>query len=240
MALARPIFHDSTWVITNLDKPNELPLMGMFEPNIVLSGGEPIWAKRPGIGGGQPWLRHIGRHANVLKWSFHAVAVNIVDGYPSAAYEKLLAWSRIDTALGRPPRISFVYGPVVMDGFITDLPEAPLEYWENTRVLRQIGPMVVSITEAPAAPASLATGTAYATMTANTQFEELASAQYQDARFGQLLAIYNDGVRDGDTIEMPNKHGVRSRVGRGGARTNVEARVSISPYLADDGIVEDL
>lgn len=217
-----------SWVIVNLDNPVSLPVVGQFDPKIRETRGEPIWATRPGILGSQPWLRYVGRGIGTLKFEFLGIATTILDPFPFAAWTRLQELSHRDETLGRPPRVLFTHGAVVREGFITGLPEAPYEYWGGdnalrSRLIRQIGPVDITITILPKEPTELSFFTSYIQRTEDTLFEEVALSQYGDARYALSLDLYNQGVKNGETIEVPRK--------RSGS---VTPRATVAPFLGDD------
>lgn len=198
-----PIHSVPTWLLLNKDHPNEIPLMGQFDPSVRIDPGKVEWSKKPGIAGGSPWMRQTSRAHETLKFSFHAVANDILDIYPSSAWNKVIELSRRDDYLGRPPQVMFVYGITVKVGYITDLPEAPISYWPNTRITREIGPIDVEITciEDQWTPPVF---TDYVPYDAElVTFEALALKQYNDTRYAAALRIYNQGIASGDKAELP-------------------------------------
>jgi hypothetical protein len=213
-------------LVINVDSPLELPLMGQLQPEVKRSYGDPIWVKRPGILGGKPWLRYVGRGNETLKFTFHAIANTIIDLYPSAAWERLKELSSIDATLGRPPKVCFVHGLEIVQGYITALPEAPIDYWPLTRMPREIGPIEVEITIFEVDSVSLTLSTNYVVLTDDTTYEELSKAQYADPRYAPSLAEYNQGKSSGDTAEIPRK-----------SNPAITKTVSMSPYMVlDDDI----
>lgn len=216
-------------MLINVDSPLELPLMGQFQPNVKRSFGDPIWAKRPGILGGKPWLRFIGRSNETLKFTFHCIANTIVDVYPSAALARLKELSSIDATLGRPPKVCFVYGVEIVRGFVTSLPEVDIDYWPMTRIAREIGPIEVEITISQVDSITLSLSTNYVVLTDSTTYEELAKTQYADSRYAAALSEYNQGVLIGGTAEVPRK-----------VNPAIRKIVSVSPYMRLDDDISGL
>ena len=224
-----------SWVIVNLDNLLSVPLLGQFDPNIKWSKGKPIWQKKPGIGGGEPWLKYIGHSNKELTFEFVAYANSIVDPYPFLAWLRLNELAAIDETLGRPPRLLFTHGPVIVEGVITDLPAAPIVYWGTgaggkplkaalrSRLVRQVGPISVTLTVVPKKKALLGSGTNVLTRTEETDYDELSLTQYGDARYGQSVAIYNQGVRIEEKIELPR---LRSN-------SNITKSPPVAPYLGE-------
>lgn len=222
-AVPFPIDRVPTWMLVNVDSPLELPLMGQFQPDVKRSFGDPIWVKRPGILGGKPWLRYVGRGNETLKFTFHGISNTIIDLYPSAAWERLKELSSIDATLGRPPKVCFIHGLEIVQGYITSLPEAAIDYWPLTRLPREIGPIEVEITIYDVEPVSLALSTNYVVITDGTTYEALAKAQYAEPRYAPSLAEYNQGKVVGDTAEIPRK-----------SNSAISKTVKICPYMVLD------
>jgi hypothetical protein len=216
-------------MLINVDSPSELPLMGQFQPQVKRSFGEPIWVKRPGILGGKPWLRYVGRGSETLTFTFHGISNTIVDLYPSAAWERLKELSSIDATLGRPPKVCFIHGLEIVQGYITTLPEAPIDYWPSTRLPREIGPIEIEITISDVESVSLTLSTNYVILTEDTTYEALAKAQYADSRFGPSLAEYNQGKVIGDTAEVPRKN-----------NPAISKVVSVCPYMSLEDDIDGL
>lgn len=202
-----------TWTIINADQPASLPLVGQFDPKIQEQKGKPIWQTKAGIGGGLPWLKHVGVNLGFFTFEFNAIASTVIDQYPLLAWERLNELAAVDSTLGRPPRVRFNHGVFYAEGFITDIPEAPIMHWEgnivNSRIIRQIGPIRITITRVPKPPTELSLGTNYVTRTVETKFEELALQQYGDARYAQTLDAFNQGVRVEEQITLPRKNNDR-------------------------------
>lgn len=228
-ALPFPLGHVPTWSIVNADDPISLPLMGQFEPQVKRSHGDPIWVKKPGILGGQGWLRYVGRNLETLKFTFHAISNNVLDFYPSAAWDRLQELSRLDPTLGRPPRVYFVYGLTIVQGYITAVPEAPFDHWPNTRLPREIGPVEIEITLVPGEETVLSISTNYVVMTEDTLFEDLAKTQYGDAMYGPSLAELNQGMVVGDTLSIPRK-----------SYPGISKRVDVAPMFDIEDVIEGL
>ena len=116
---------------------------------------------------------------------------------------------QFDETLGRPPRIYFNHGLRLIEGFITDVPDAPIEYWGpgilTSRIVRQIGPVRITITKIPKEPTVLGGGTNYITLTEETKFEDVSKLQYGEARYANTLAIYNQGKVEGEILELPRR-----------------------------------
>ncbi len=224
-----PIDRIPTWALVNADSPLEVPLMGQFDPLVKRSHGDPIWVKRPGLMGGQPWLKYVGRGNETLKFTFHAISNSIIDVYPSAAWNKLQELAQIDITLGRPPKLYFVYGATIVQGFITSLPEGPFDFWLNTRLPREIGPVEVELTLVMTNPIIASISTNYVILTEGTTYEQLARTQFNDALYGPSLAEYNQGKRLGDIVEIPRKNHPAMR-----------KRVSVSPFMRLDDDIEGL
>lgn len=200
-----PVNGVPTWQLASLDSPLEMPLMGQFKPEVRRKTGAPLWTKRPGILGSAPYIRYTGKEADTLVFRFHCIAMNITDLYPSAAYSRLLELARYDTTLGRPPQVVFVYGTTMVTGYITDVPEVAIDYWQNTRMPREIGPIDVEITEIPVQPAITSESTSYVVYTDDLLLEETCLTQYGDSRLAPLIALWNQGVVPGDTLELPRR-----------------------------------
>lgn len=201
-----------SWVIVNADNPLSLPLIGQFDPKIRQGKAKPIWQKKPGIAGALPWLKYVGENVTELSFEFHVIGLTITDVYPWLAWLRLNELASIDESLGRPPRVYFNHGLTLVEGFITSVPDAEFKHWSqgnvpalNTRIVREIGPIRVTITKLPKKPSVLSVGTNFLPKTEETKFEEVAFTQYGDARYAQTLAIYNQGITDGETIEVPRK-----------------------------------
>lgn len=209
MPLPIPLFGKPpilTWVIVNADTPLELPLIGQFDPEAKISAGKPMWSKKPGIAGGAPWLKYVGKKNGELKFTFHCIAVNGIDLYPMMALAKLQELASVDKDLGHPPRVYFAYGLMIVEGFITDLPDVfPTKTWFRTSVIREVGPVEVGITILPAEEIQLFSGTNFIMRTDDIKFEELSKNQYQDARFGQALDKFNQGVKVNEILELPKR-----------------------------------
>lgn len=214
--MASPV--NPTWVLSSADSPLSLPVMGQFDPKIQIGDGSPIWQTKPGIMGAKPWIKYIGKNIGTMSFEFVAIATTVVDPFPVAAWRRLNELAEIDETLGRPHRVYFVHGPVVVEGYITGIPsEIPIEYWDgnlvSARIVRQIGPVRINITRIPKDLTEISLSTNYVTRTEDTLYEELARAQYNDARYGQSLAIHNQGVAVNETIEVPRlKSGLVSKV----------------------------
>jgi hypothetical protein len=198
-----------TWGIVNMDNYLSVPLPGQFDPKLVVGKTRPIWQRRPGLAGAKPWVKYVGNDVGQVSFEFYVVGLTVTDIYPEFAWMRLQELASSDEALGRPPRIMFMHGLRAYQGYITDVPEMPIEYWSggllNSRIVRAIGPGRVTITLAPDAEPLLSLGTSYIPKTEGTLFEDLAKTQYGDARYGQGLTEYNQGVGLNETIEMPRK-----------------------------------
>lgn len=200
-----PVNGIPTWQLSSLDSPLDVPVMGQFKPDVRRKVGAPIWNKRPGILGSEPYVRYIGKDADSLVFRFHCIAMNITDLYPEAAYARLLELAKYDSTLGRPPQVAFVYGTTLVKGYITNIPEVPVDYWLNTRMPREIGPIDVEITEIPVQLAVTSESTAYVPYTDDLLMEEACLAQYGEARLAPLIALWNQGVVVGETLELPRR-----------------------------------
>lgn len=213
-----------TWQLYNADTPIELPLIGQFDPEVKESNGKPIWSKKPGIGGGQPWLKYVGKDNAVLEFTFHCIAVNQLDQYPAAALKKLQELAEVDSELGRPPRVYFVYGFKIVEAYITELPESfPTRTWFKSSIIREVGPVQVILTPIPTKKVELSIGTNYVPRTENTLFEELSRTQYGDARYAHALDEVNQNVQAGETLELPRK-----------SDTRLVKIVDLAPALSDE------
>jgi hypothetical protein len=174
------------------------------------SKGAPMWQRKPGILGAMAWLKFVGQDLSTVSFEFIGIATTILDAYPLAAWERLNELAAFDSSLGRPPMVLFTHGPMIVEGFITEIPEAPFEYWGGnnqirSRIVRQIGPVRITITRVPKESTEISLTTNYVTKTEETRFEDLALLQYGDARYGQMLAVYNQGVKNEGKIEIPRK-----------------------------------
>jgi hypothetical protein len=199
-----------SWVLVNLDNPISLPVLGQFDPKLEEDRGKPIWQKKPGILGGLAWIKYVGEEIGSVSFEFMAIGTTILDPFPLAAWLRLNELKSIDTTLGRPPRVLFTHGLMVVEGFITNIPDAPMEYWGGdnfirSRIIRQIGPVRITITRIPKETTEISILTNFIPRNEETKFEELSLSQYGDARYAQTLAIYNQGVKDGQTLEIPRK-----------------------------------
>lgn len=196
-----------TWRIVNIDNPLSSPIIGQFNPNLQEDKGAPIWVEKPGIMGGQPWLKYVGRNISKFNFEFNFISHTILDQYPLFAWNLLNELGSIDSSLGRPPRILFTYGTFVAEGFITAIPPGPIKHWagnlENLGAVRQIGPVTITVTRIPRSTAVIPSGTNFVAKTADSNFEELARRQYGNARYSQTLAIHNQGVKVEETLELP-------------------------------------
>lgn len=224
-----PIDRIPTWMVINMDTPLELPLMGQFQPNVKRSYGEAIWSKRPGVYGSKPWLRYVGHSGETLKFTFHAIANTIVDLYPSAAWERIKQLSTLDPTLGRPPKVMFIHGLEIVQGHITAVPEADIDFWLNSRMPREIGPVEITIDISDPEPVSLTLSTNYVLLTEDTTLEDVAKAHYGDPRFAASLDEYNQGKVVGDIIEVPRK-----------GNPSISRTVSLSPYFSTSDDIEGL
>lgn len=219
-----------TWLVTDADNPVSLPVLGQFDPKIQDDKGKPIWQKKAAILGGSPWLKFIGTELGEMTFEFFALATNILDQYPLAAWNRLNELSGIDSALGRPPRVIFTYGVYIVEGFITQIPRAEFVYWGGdnllrSRLIRQVGPVRITITKIPRSAASLPFSTNFVVNTEEIRFEDLSKTQYGDARFSQTLAIHNQGVRIDEMLELPRRDSDK-----------ISTTTPIAPYF-DDPIV---
>jgi hypothetical protein len=199
-----------SWVLVNLDNPISLPVLGQFDPKLEEDRGKPICQKKPGILGGLAWIKYVGEEIGSVSFEFMAIGTTILDPFPLAAWLRLNELKSIDTTLGRPPRVLFTHGLMVVEGFITNIPDAPMEYWGGdnfirSRIIRQIGPVRITITRIPKETTEISILTNFIPRNEETKFEELSLSQYGDARYAQTLAIYNQGVKDGQTLEIPRK-----------------------------------
>lgn len=214
-----------TWAIFNRDLPASLPLMGQFDPQVQIGRSRPIWSIVPGIAGGKPLVQHVGSEVDVLKFTFHAMAENVLDQYPVAAWRRLCELASADATLGRPPVVLFVHGQVVTKGHITDLPEAPHAFWELTRTVREVGPVQVTITVLPGEDTVLSLLTGYVPNLGGVTYEQVAKDRYGDARYAASLADHNQGVKSGQMMEVPRR-----------SNRAISRVVALSPLfkLADD------
>lgn len=201
-----------SWVIINRDNPISLPVIGQFDPKVEQDRGKPIWQTKPGIFGAQPWLKFVGQDISSMTFEFHMITTTILDPMPLLMWERLVELSKFNESLGRPPRIIFSHGINTVEGFITELPAAmPMAYWGGSniirsRMVREVGPGRVKITKIPYdLPMELPSFTNYVPFTEDTNFEELARAQYGDARYAPSLNAYNQGRKVGGTIDIPRQ-----------------------------------
>lgn len=201
-----------SWVVVNADNPISLPLLGQFDPNIQHGKTRPIWQKKPGIAGALPWLKYVGENVSDMTFEFHVIGLTITDVYPWLAWLRLNELAAVDETLGRPPRILFNHGLTLVEGFITDIPAARFQHWSqgnlpalNSRIVREIGPIRVTITKIPKEKSLLSIGTNFIPKTSETTFEDVAKIQYGDSRYSQTLAMYNQGIKDGEIIQAPRK-----------------------------------
>lgn len=217
-----------TWLLVNADNPISLPVYGQFDPNIQESRGAPRWVKKPGIAGGLPFLKYLGEDVREMTFEFVALGTAISDLYPEAAWLRINELAKVDSTLGRPPRLYFIYGLHAYEGFITNIPKAPQKRWGGPsflrqQIIKQIGPVRITFTSVPKESTDiLSLFTNFVTRTDETKFEELAQQQYIDARYGQTLRIVNQGVRIGDTVTIPRKSDSR-----------ISKVTPIAPYLGD-------
>jgi hypothetical protein len=199
-----------TWSLKNLDASDAPDLVGQFDPELTINRGELIWTKRPGILGNSPWLKYVGRGSEEWNITFHMIATNVLDTYPQVAWARLNSMATYDRSLGRPCRVLFSYGPHVLEGYITELPDAKIEYFggrihnlSGQRQILSIGPTKFTITAIPRPLAEPSTSTNFVKVEDSTTFESIALDQYGDARYGQALAEYNYGAEVDDTLEVP-------------------------------------
>ncbi len=199
-----------TWQIINADNPLSIPVAGQFDPKVQENKGPPIWQKRPGIAGAPPWLKFVGRNVSELTFEFYALAINSLDQYPILAWNRLNQLAEIDETLGRPPRIIFKRGPLIAEGYLTSIPFCPMEFWGGANIIRselvrEVGPVRLTITRIPKDPADVSLFTSYVRNTDQTTFENLSRLQYGDARYAQSLAEWNQGRAVGEELELPRK-----------------------------------
>jgi hypothetical protein len=211
----------------NMDNVLSLPVVGQFDPRIQEDKGQPIWQVKPGVAGAQPFIKYTGVNISTMSFEFLAIGTTVLDPYPLLAWMRLNELAANDEALGHPPRIAFAHGPMVAEGFITSLPEAPFEYWGGdnairSRIVRQIGPVRITITRLPKDPMEISLKTSYVPYTEDVEFEDVCKSQYGDARLCQTLAIYNQGVLLGSRLELPRR--------KSGLVSNV---TPIAPYQGD-------
>jgi hypothetical protein len=216
-----------TWVLVNYDNPISFPVWGQFDPKVREDRGKPMWDEKPGILGALPWLKYNGIGHHKITFEFYALATTILDFYPELAWFRLHELSLVDPSLGRPPVVLFTHGPLVYRGYITEVPEAPIKFWGGhdflrSRKIQEIGPVKITITKLPDVPFQIDPFTNYVTYTEETVFEDLAKAQYGDARYAPSLAVYNQGIAVGETLELPRRSS--------GAVTKDQA---LAPYLED-------
>lgn len=216
-----------TWALINADNPLSLPVMGQFDPKIQENRGPPIWQKRPGIAGAPPWLKYTGENVSELTFEFFALSVNSLDLYPLLAWNRLNELAKVDETVGHPPRVIFNHGPMIAEGFITGIPSCPIEYWGGanvirSRLIRQVGPVRITITRIPKDPTEVSVFTNFIPNTEHTTFESLARLQYGDARFAQSLAFWNQGQSIGEELELPRK-----------ASGVITQSAPVAPYLGE-------
>jgi hypothetical protein len=216
-----------TWTLVSADSPLSAPVAGQFDPNVQENRGTPIWQKRPGIAGAPPWIKYTGENVSELTFEFLAIAVNSIDTYPMLAWNRLNELAKPDDTVGRPPRVIFTHGPMIAEGFITAIPTAPIAYWGNSgtvksRLVRQVGPIRITITRIPKDPTVVSLFTNFVQQTEETTYESLSRIQYGDARYAQSVRDWNQGNTTGDQIELPRKS---SRV--------IEETVEEPVYLSD-------
>lgn len=197
-----------TWTIVNLDNPISLPVGGQFDPKIEESRGAALWQIDPGILGSPASLHYIGEDAGFFTFEFMALGTTVIDPYPVAAWRRLNELSKFDDDLGRPPRILFTHGINTIEGFITEIPPAPQEYWGGrdlirSRIVRQVGPVRIRITKIPKEKAEVSLFTLYIPYTPEVTFETLAKSQYGSADFANSLRDFNQGARIGGQLEVP-------------------------------------
>ena len=126
-----------SWTLNNIDNIKSAGhIIGQFDPKIQRGIGSPIWQVKPGVLGAPQWLKFIGKNVGTINFEFLYIATNILDQRGVANLRLLQELAGIDETLGRPPRVLFSYGPVVIEGFITGIPDSiPILYWGNGRNL---------------------------------------------------------------------------------------------------------
>jgi hypothetical protein len=230
-----PIRQVPTWAVINADDPLSLPLMGQFNTDVAFGGGKPIWAIRPGIAGGQAWMQYVGEHPVELVFTFHGIANDILDFYPQVGWSRLKELAERDDTLGRPPRVWFVHGLTIFEGYITSFGDPSFKYWQHDnlvtqRSVREVGPVQVTITIVPGTEIEFAIGTAYILHTGNELvYEEIAKAKYGSAMFGAALRDYNQGVVEGGQVEAPRRE-----------NPELVKISSVSPYFDTSDAIEGL
>lgn len=221
-----PIRQVPTWVIINADDPISLPLMGQFNTDLTWVGGKPIWAKRPSIAGGQQWLQHVGSTPLELSFVFHGISNDVLDFYPSIAWNRLQELARRDDSLGRPPLVWLLHGLTLVQGYITGYDDPQIQYWQHDnlltqRFIREIGPVKVTMSVIPGDEYKVALSTSYALHAGSeTLFEEIAKNKFGDAMYSMALREYNQGAVEGGQVEIPRKQ-----------NSNMTKTVSVSPFF---------
>ncbi len=236
-----PIYSVPTWMIINADSSFDLPLMGQFDPDPTVDGGKPIWVKKPGIAGGNPWMKYVGKGHETLTFLYHAIAANVADLYPSASWEKLNELASVDSVLGRPPRVFFIHGLTIVEGYITNIPKARMDHWENTRIVREMGPVQVEITIIPNS-FELPVSTNFVQWTEHLSFEDICRRQYGDARYAHSVMLYNQGTKkfpaeepaddaeeEDFTLELPRRY-----------NPEITKLVDIAPFYDTTDAIEGL
>jgi len=199
-----------SWVLVNADQPLSLPVLGQFDPELRVQKGRPKWQSKDGIAGGMPWLKYTGKGLGYFTFVFHAISLTTFDQYPLLAWERINELADYDSTFGRPPRVWWWHGLHFFEGFIVDIPDAPIKHWGpgiiNSRLVREIGPVTITVKRIPKEKTELSISTNYVTKTDDTLYEELALQQYGDARYGHTLEEHNQGVQVEETIELPRKN----------------------------------
>ena len=229
-----PIRQAPTWTIWNADNWISLPLMGQFNTDVTWIGGKPIWVKKPAIAGGEAWMQYVGHGVDELRFTFHAISNDVLDFYPSVAWEKLKSLMARDDNLGRPPLIWFIHGTTITQGYITKIGDPTVQYWESQaqiiRFAREIGPVEVTITIKPKTEYTLSLSTSFTLHTGDDfTYEDAAHSKYGDPRYGASLRDYNQGVTDNDQVELPRK-----------SHRKITKNVDVGVYLDVSSTIEGL
>lgn len=191
-----------------MDDPISLPLMGQFNTNVSWPGDKPVWVVKDGLAGGQHWMQHVGTTARKMTFTYHAIANDVWDFYPGISWLWLSNLTKRDDSLGRPPRVMFIHGLTIVQGYITEVGDPTVQYWESQRQVlrtaREIGPVNVTITTLPTTDYDISFSTSYEAFDSVSSYEDLARSKYGDARFGPSVREYNQGKRSGDQVELPH------------------------------------
>ena len=234
-ALPFPIRQVPTWAVLNVDDQRSLPLMGQFNTDISWVGGKPIWAKRPAIAGGDQWMQYVGTTPLDMQFTFHAISNDVLDQYPVVAWKRLKELAARDASLGRPPLVWFVHGKTLVQGYITSYGDPVVKHWQSDsqamrRIVREIGPVQVTITIRPGPRHEISLSTSYVLHTGSELvYEELAKTKFGDAAYGASLREYNQGKVEGQQIEIPHKQ-----------NPNVKRTVESSAFFNPDDLISGL